>query len=76
VALWLGVKADPLTGGDHLVLIDPTTNREIGDYTGVRQSRDEAEARADAEAQARIQAEGHIRELEAEIRRLRGQGSS
>jgi uncharacterized coiled-coil DUF342 family protein len=70
------VKIDPDTGGDRLVLIDPATNEEIGDYTAVRQLRDEAEARAEAEAQARIQAEAEVRELKAEIRRLRGQGTS
>jgi Uma2 family endonuclease len=36
VALWLGVKIDPETGDDRLVLIDPATNEEIGDYTAVR----------------------------------------
>jgi len=83
VALWLGVKTDPETGEDRLVLIDPATNEEIGDYTAVRQAGDEkaerarkAEARAEAEAQARIQAEVEVRELKAELRRLRGQGTS
>jgi colicin import membrane protein len=76
LALWLGVKIDPDTGGDRLVLIDPATNEEIGDYTAIRQAREEAEARAEAEAQARIQAEAEVRELKAEIRRLRGQGTS
>jgi colicin import membrane protein len=76
VGLWLGVKTDPDTGGDRLVLIDPTTNEEIGDYTAIRQARDEAEARAEAAAQARIQAEAEVRELKAELRRLRGQGTS
>jgi colicin import membrane protein len=76
VALWLGVKIDPETGDDRLVLINPATNEEIGDYTAVRQARDEAEARAEAEAQARIQAEAEVRELKAQLRRLRGQGSS
>jgi colicin import membrane protein len=76
VALWLGVKIDPNTGGDRLVLIDPATNEEIGDYTAVRRARDEAAARLEAAVQARIQAEDHARELEAEIRRLSGQGTS
>jgi hypothetical protein len=35
VGLWLGVKVNPETGGDRLVLIDPSNNDEIGDYTTV-----------------------------------------
>ncbi|HZW32358.1 MAG TPA: Uma2 family endonuclease [Isosphaeraceae bacterium] len=31
VGLWLGVRVDPGTGGDRVVLIDPATNQEIGD---------------------------------------------
>jgi colicin import membrane protein len=90
VGLWLGVTTDPETGDDRLVLIDPATNEEIGDYTAVRQARD-AEAKlkraateqaraateqAEVEARARIIAEAEVRELKAEIRRLRGQGTS
>jgi Uma2 family endonuclease len=69
VGLWLGVKVDPDTGDDRLVLIDPATNEEIGDYTAVRQARDEEAERARA-------AEAEVRELKAELRRLRGQGTS
>jgi hypothetical protein len=43
VGLKLGIKADPETGGDRLVLIDPATGEEIGDYTAVSQGRAEAE---------------------------------
>jgi colicin import membrane protein len=76
VGLWLGVKINPDTDGDRLVLIDPATDEEIGDYTAMRQRREQAEARAEAEAQARIQAEARVRELEAELLRRRGQGTS
>jgi Uma2 family endonuclease len=72
VGLWLGVKVDPETGGDRLVLIDPVTDQEIGDYTQVDRARSEAEARARAEAEARSEAEARARALEAELRRLRG----
>ena len=37
------------------------------------QAREQAETRAAAEAQAREQAEARLRELEAELRRLRGE---
>jgi colicin import membrane protein len=87
VGLWLGVKATPETGGDRLVLIDPATNEEIGDYTEVsRASATEARARAhaegraqteakraDAEAQARAEAEARAEAAEARIRELEAQ---
>ena len=65
LSLWLGVRVDPETGDDRLVLIDPATNGEIGDYTAVDRARREAihqaeaaeKARAAAEAQARAAAE-------------------
>ena len=73
--LLLGVRVDPRTGGDRLVLIDPATDQEIGDYAAVDRARAQAEAqaqaateRADAEAQARAAAEARIRELEAELK--------
>ena len=82
VNLWLGVRVDPESGDDRLVLIDPATNGEIGDYTAVERARLEAihqagaekKARATAEAQARVAteradaAEARIRELEAEMK--------
>ena len=37
--LLLGVRVDPRTGGDRLVLIDPATDQEIGDYAAVDQAR-------------------------------------
>jgi colicin import membrane protein len=63
VGLWLGVSKNPTTGGDRLVLIDPKTDEEIGDYTAVDQARAAEAARADAEARAR--------ELEADLKRLK-----
>jgi hypothetical protein len=65
VQLWLGVKVNPATGGDRLVLIEPVTELEIGDYTAMRQGRAAAEARA-------ADAEERLRQVEAELRRLRG----
>ena len=58
VGLLLGVRVNPETGGDRVVLIDPETDQEIGDYTQVNRALVDAEAR--------------IRELEAEMQRLRG----
>ncbi len=87
--LLLGVRKDPNTDGDRVVLIDPATNEEIGDYTEVSQSRAaearradaeaqraDAEARrADAEAQGRVDAEARVRAMEEELRRLRSRKS-
>jgi methyl-accepting chemotaxis protein len=52
------VKVHPETGGDRLVLIDPATNQELGDYTEINQGRAAAieQARAATE-QARAAAE-------------------
>jgi colicin import membrane protein len=86
VNLLLGVRKDPNTGGDRVVLIKPVTNEEIGDYTEVSQSRAaeaqradaearraDAEARrADADAKALADAEARVRAMEEELRRLRG----
>jgi len=77
--LWLGVE------GDHVVCYDEN-GVAFGDYTTVVQqaaeaeerarreaaARIEAEERARREAAARIEAEARLRELEAELRRLRG----
>jgi len=68
VGLWLDVAVNPETGGDRLVLIDPATGEEIGDYTAISRAL-AAAARAKSESEARI------RELEAEVRRLREQAS-
>jgi colicin import membrane protein len=68
VGLWLGTTANPETEGDRLVLIDPATEKEIGDYTTI--SRALATA-----AQAKNESEARIRELEAEVRRLRERAS-
>jgi len=78
VGLWLGVKTNPDTGGDCVALIDPATGLEIGDYTAIRRAREEAQARA-AEAETRAShaearataAEERVRQLEADLIRLR-----
>ena len=55
VNLLLGVRVDRLTGSDRLVLIDPATNEEIGDYTAVDQAYAAAvKARAAAEARGKV----------------------
>jgi acyl-CoA reductase-like NAD-dependent aldehyde dehydrogenase len=90
VGLWLGVKVDPDTGGDRVVLIDPATNEQIGDYTALRRARAAAaeqaraaaeqaraaDLRAQAESLARALAEARVRELEAELRRRKGRKTS
>jgi Uma2 family endonuclease len=68
VRLWLGVTVNSQTGVDRVVLVDPETNQEIGDYTAVHRV-------LQAEVQARAQAEARARELEAELRRLRGRNA-
>ncbi len=86
VGLWLGVRRDPVTGGDRVALFDPATGEEIGDYTAMSRRWAEAERRADEEARgraaaearasalaaARVEAEERLRQAEAELRRLRG----
>ena len=81
VGVWLGLR------GKNLACYDEAGNL-IEDYTRVSQARDdeargraEAEERADDEARRRAEAEecadeaeARIRELEAELRRLRGEG--
>ncbi|MGO9917005.1 MAG: Uma2 family endonuclease, partial [Isosphaeraceae bacterium] len=74
LGLWLGVKANPDTGGDRLALFDPETGLEIADYTAIRRARDAADARADlaedradAETQARAGAEARA-DAEAQAR--------
>jgi colicin import membrane protein len=78
VGLWLGVRVDPDTGSDRLVLIEPETNEPIGDYTAVNRARalaaEQARAatqKAEAESKARLAAEARIRELEAELQRAK-----
>jgi colicin import membrane protein len=67
VGLWLGVRKNPATGGDRVVLIDPATDEEIGDYTAINQARAAEAQRADAEAQARA-AEAKRADTEARAR--------
>jgi colicin import membrane protein len=81
VDLRLGIE------GHRVVLFD-SAGRELGDYEAVcvalraeAQSRQDAErraesehARAEAEAAARLSLEERLRDAEAEIRRLRGEG--
>jgi Uma2 family endonuclease len=66
VRLWLGVR------DDHVVCCDET-GRELGDYTQISRELTAAQARAEAEAQARAAVETRLREVEAELRRLRGE---
>jgi len=44
VGLWLTVKVNNQTGGDRLALLDPETDKEIGDYTAISQALEAAEA--------------------------------
>lgn len=59
VRLWLGVEENELVCYDQ-------TGRPLGDYVSLG-------AALTAETQARAQAEARLRELEAELRRLRGE---
>ena len=51
---------------------DPSTGRHIVTLDDERAARTTAESRADDERAARVRAEARIRELEEEVRRLRG----
>ena len=50
----------------HLVWYDPATGEPVATFESVRQSFNQ-------EREARIQAEARVRELEEQIRRLRGE---
>jgi hypothetical protein len=83
VGLWLGLREDPRTGGDRVALFDPTTGQEIGDNSAISRARAEAEARAKeaearaaSEVEARAAAEERLRQMEAELARLRGERPS
>jgi hypothetical protein len=66
VSLWLGVKANEQTGGDRLALIDPETEKEIGDYTAICEALEAAEAEAQAaKKQAAAEAERAKAETQA-----------
>ena len=65
----------------RLVWVDPSTQQPILTYEDQRDRADAERDRADAEMrrtgaerEARLQAEARNRELEEEIRRLRGEG--
>jgi len=79
VELWAQTNDDP-TMPYVLRLWDPAANAWLPTPEGETRAREEAEmraaaseARADSEAQARKQAEARLREIEAELRRLRGE---
>ena len=50
----------------------PETGLHIATFASERAARIQAEARADQERAARLQAEAQMREMEEELRRLRG----
>ena len=65
--------------GSRFDVLDPDTGNIIDRYArdlalrlGIEAQRDAAEARADSEREARLAAEARARELEDELRRLRG----
>jgi Uma2 family endonuclease len=66
VRLWLAAE------GGQVIAFDEHGNRLKTPLEEV-EARREAEARAEAEAQARREAEARLKEIEAELRRLRGQ---
>lgn len=66
VGVWLGLR-------DNNVLCFDVAGNPIGDYKAINTARMEAEARAAAEAEARARTEARVRELEAELRQLRGE---
>ncbi len=74
IGLWIGAVQGGAEEPGAVYLYDSAGNA-IGDYTSIMQARAEAEAKAVAEAQARAEAEARLGELEAELRRLRGEAS-
>jgi Uma2 family endonuclease len=59
---------------NRLVCYDAATGAKFGNYSQVFEACQTAEAQAQREAEARQTAEARLQELEAEVRRLRGQG--
>ena len=57
----------------RLVWVDPATEQPILTYEDQKDRADAERYRADAEREARIQADARTRELEDEVRRLRGE---
>ena len=68
LGLSLGLRDNRLVG------FDLPTGAEIGDYDQVDEARQAAETQARQADEARQAAETRLQELEAELRRLRGQG--
>jgi hypothetical protein len=68
VRLWLGLTRDRLGGFVRLACFDPETGQEVGDYTAISEQLAESEQR-------RVEAEERVRELEAELKKLRGRKS-
>ena len=62
---------------DHgrLVWIDPATEAPILTYEDQEDRANRAEANADEEREARVRAEDRVREMEEQLRRLRGEES-
>ena len=58
--------------GGRLEWYDPATGRHIVTLDDEQASRIQAETQADLEREARLQAEDRVRELEEELRRMRG----
>jgi Uma2 family endonuclease len=67
LGLRLGLK------DNRVVCFDAQTGDELGDYTQEHEARQAAEQDRQREAQARQAAEQRLREVEAELRRLRGE---
>jgi Uma2 family endonuclease len=63
-----------LEGGERLVLEDRQTGKRLQTLEEVIAARRKAEARAEAEAARAEAAEARLAEMEAELRRLRGEG--
>jgi hypothetical protein len=67
LGLWLAVE-DQLA-----VCYDVDTGERLRDYSEERRARENAQQQAREEAEARHRAEQRVRDLEAELRRLRGE---
>jgi colicin import membrane protein len=67
LGLWLAVEEQ------QAVCYDAETGERLGDYSQERRAREGAEQQAREQAEARQRAERRVRQLEAELRRLRGE---
>jgi colicin import membrane protein len=75
VRLWVGTTFDSEVGYTRLACFDAESGEDLAGYAKTRQALLDARAHAEAQAQDLANAQAHIIELEAELKRSRGRSS-